>query len=185
MQNHIHIVNPAFENLFGYAAAGIVGKPEGLILQSSLNHGGHQEQIDLRIKATGAYRDREVELGLSPHAEPLKTILSAAQAREIPVLGELAVFTRALDELKHTQDYQAKVLAVTGTNGKTTVTSLTRHLCQSVGVHAVAAGNISPSMLDALCDALIRQFAAGLGAGVIEPFNCSLRKALTPMRPLC
>ena len=105
-----------------------------------------------------AYLDGVTEVvlspGLSPHAEPLKTILSAAQVRVIPVLGELAVFTRALEELKNTQDYQPKVLAVTGTNGKTTVTSLTRHLCQSVGVHAVAAGNISPSMLDALCDAL-------------------------------
>ncbi len=92
--------------------------------------------------------------GLSPHAEPLKGILSAANERDIPVMGELAVFMRALAQLQQSQGYAAKVLAVTGTNGKTTVTSLTRHLCLSVGVHAVAAGNISPSMLDALCDAL-------------------------------
>lgn len=92
--------------------------------------------------------------GLSPHAEPLKTILSAAKERSIAVLGELDVFGRALAELAHTQDYHPKVLAVTGTNGKTTVTSMTRHLCLSAGVGAVAAGNISPSMLDALEDAL-------------------------------
>ena len=92
--------------------------------------------------------------GLSPHAEPLKSIIAAAQERGIAVLGELAVFTRALNELKEQHAYAPKVLAVTGTNGKTTVTSLTRHLCHAAGVTALAAGNISPSMLDALCDAL-------------------------------
>ena len=95
--------------------------------------------------------------GLSPHAEPLKSIIVAAQERGIAVLGELAVFTRALNELNALGEqggYAPKVLAVTGTNGKTTVTALTRHLCHAAGVSAVAAGNISPSMLDALCDAL-------------------------------
>ena len=105
----------------------------------------------------GEYLDgvHEVALspGLSPHAEPLKSILAQAAVRDIPVVGELAVFTRALSDLKATQGYDVKVLAVTGTNGKTTVTSLTRHLCEAAGVHAIAAGNISPSMLDALCDA--------------------------------
>ena len=92
--------------------------------------------------------------GLSPHAEPLKSIIAAAQERGIAVLGELAVFTRVLNDLHHQNGYAPKVLAVTGTNGKTTVTALTRHLCHAAGVTAVAAGNISPSMLDALCDAL-------------------------------
>lgn len=95
--------------------------------------------------------------GLSPHAEPLKTIIEQANARGIAVLGELAVFSRALSEL-HAHNgyngYKPKVLAVTGTNGKTTVTSLTRHLCEAAGVSVLAAGNISPSMLDALCGAL-------------------------------
>lgn len=92
--------------------------------------------------------------GLSPHAEPLKTIIAQANARGIAILGELAVFTRALHELNGQNAYAPKVLAVTGTNGKTTVTSLTRHLCHAAGVSVIAAGNISPSMLDALCDAL-------------------------------
>ena len=92
--------------------------------------------------------------GLSPHSEPLKTIIAVAQERGIAVLGEVNVFVRALAQLKNDSDYAPKVLAITGTNGKTTVTSLTRHLCVTAGVSAVAAGNISPSMLDALCDAL-------------------------------
>ena len=47
-----------------------------------------------------------------------------------------------------------QVLAITGTNGKTTVTALTQHLLRWSGIHAVAAGNIGTSMLDALMSCL-------------------------------
>jgi UDP-N-acetylmuramoylalanine--D-glutamate ligase len=47
-----------------------------------------------------------------------------------------------------------KVLAVTGTNGKTTVCALTAMLLQRAGIDAIAAGNISPSLLDALSNCL-------------------------------
>lgn len=90
VQNHIHIVNPAFENLFGYAAADIVGKPEGLILQSSLNHGGHQEQIDLRIKATGAYRG-EVELQRKDGTVFWAVLFAKALNRQTPERGRVLI----------------------------------------------------------------------------------------------
>jgi UDP-N-acetylmuramoylalanine--D-glutamate ligase len=47
-----------------------------------------------------------------------------------------------------------QVLAVTGTNGKTTVCALTAQLLQRAGVDAIAAGNIAPSLLDALSECL-------------------------------
>ena len=47
-----------------------------------------------------------------------------------------------------------QVLAITGTNGKTTVTALTQHLLRWSGIHAVAAGNIGTAMLDALMSCL-------------------------------
>ena len=47
-----------------------------------------------------------------------------------------------------------QVLAITGTNGKTTVTALTQHLLRWSGMHAVAAGNIGTAMLDALMNCL-------------------------------
>lgn len=118
--------------------------------------------------------------GLSPHAEPLKTILALANERAIPVLGELAVFTRALDDLKQSQNYSPKVLAVTGTNGKTTVTSLTRHLCLSVGVSALAAGNISPSMLDALCDALDNEALPDVWVLELSSFQLQFAQGFNP-----
>lgn len=46
--------------------------------------------------------------------------------------------------------YHPKVLAVTGTNGKTTVTALTGQLVERAGRRVAVAGNIGPSLLDTL-----------------------------------
>ena len=48
----------------------------------------------------------------------------------------------------------SKIIAITGSNGKTTTTALTAHQLNGAGVPASACGNISPSALDALMDAL-------------------------------
>lgn len=67
--------------------------------------------------------------------------------------GELEFFAQALRALG-TSGYQPKVLAITGTNGKTTTTSLTGLLCQRAGKKVAVAGNISPAMLDRLASAI-------------------------------
>jgi UDP-N-acetylmuramoylalanine--D-glutamate ligase len=46
------------------------------------------------------------------------------------------------------------VIAITGSNGKTTTTTLTAYLLNAAGISAVACGNISPSALDALMASL-------------------------------
>ncbi len=46
--------------------------------------------------------------------------------------------------------YAPKVLAITGTNGKTTVTALTGQLLEHAGWSVAVAGNIGPSLLDTL-----------------------------------
>ncbi|TCS71037.1 UDP-N-acetylmuramoylalanine--D-glutamate ligase [Sulfuritortus calidifontis] len=45
-----------------------------------------------------------------------------------------------------------KVIAITGSNGKSTVTSLVGHLCQAAGLKTVVAGNIGLPVLDALTE---------------------------------
>ncbi|MFJ2989403.1 UDP-N-acetylmuramoyl-L-alanine--D-glutamate ligase [Collimonas sp. NPDC087041] len=91
--------------------------------------------------------------GLAPTGE-LKEILSAATDRNIPVWGEIEVFAQALAALRESQGYAPKVIAITGTNGKTTVTSLTGLLCERAGLTVQVAGNISPAALDVLRSAL-------------------------------
>lgn len=94
-----------------------------------------------------------VSPGLSPLHE-LAVIMPQAQQQEIPVWGEVELFALALAELNESQGYQPKVIAITGTNGKTTVTSLTGLLCERAGLTVKVAGNISPAMLDVLREAL-------------------------------
>jgi UDP-N-acetylmuramoylalanine--D-glutamate ligase len=49
-----------------------------------------------------------------------------------------------------TASYRPYVLAITGTNGKTTTTALTAHLLQAAGWDVAVAGNIGPNLLDVL-----------------------------------
>ncbi|MES2932001.1 MAG: UDP-N-acetylmuramoyl-L-alanine--D-glutamate ligase [Pseudomonadota bacterium] len=90
-----------------------------------------------------------VSPGLSPNRE-LAQILPLAAERSLPVWGEIEFFAQALSGLRATQAYAPKVIAVTGTNGKTTVTSLVGLLCERAGLSTKVAGNISPAALDVL-----------------------------------
>ena len=94
-----------------------------------------------------------VSPGLAP-ARELADILPAAAARAIPVWGEIELFAQALAALKAERGYAPKVVAITGTNGKTTVTSLTGLLCRRAGLSTRVAGNISPAALDVLREVL-------------------------------
>jgi len=102
--------------------------------------------------------------GLSPLDERLAPLLAAARAAGVPVRGELDLFGAALAQLKAERGYAPKVLAITGTNGKTTTTSLTGQLVERAGRRVAVAGNIGPTMLDTLAAALVAQAAADIEA---------------------
>ena len=88
----------------------------------------------------------------SPGLAPQDTapVLEAAKALGLWVGGELTLFVQALEKLKATRDYSPQVLAITGTNGKTTVTALTGQLIERAGKTVKVAGNIGPTLLDTL-----------------------------------
>jgi UDP-N-acetylmuramoylalanine--D-glutamate ligase len=90
--------------------------------------------------------------GLSPLQEPVQSFLATAQQQEIPIWSEIEFFAQAIAALRKEQDYQVKLLAITGTNGKTTTTALTGLLCERAGMIVGVAGNISPAALDRLLD---------------------------------
>jgi UDP-N-acetylmuramoylalanine--D-glutamate ligase len=92
--------------------------------------------------------------GLAPAS--LQAVFSWARQRSVAVVGELDLFARSLSELAQRErlPYRPQVLAITGTNGKTTVTSLTGLLLQRAGVNVAVAGNIGPALLDVLGAAL-------------------------------
>jgi UDP-N-acetylmuramoylalanine--D-glutamate ligase len=88
--------------------------------------------------------------GLSPGDVRVAPLLEEARAIGIAVQGELDLFARALADLKADQAYAPKVLAITGTNGKTTTTAMTALLVARAGQRVAVAGNIGPTLLDTL-----------------------------------
>jgi UDP-N-acetylmuramoylalanine--D-glutamate ligase len=115
--------------------------PEAKFVQADLN-AFVPEGVDLLAWSPGL----SIEIGASA------ALYQSALGRGIEVLGELDLFLSALKS-QGESGYRPKLIGVTGTNGKTTVTALAAHLCRAAGLRAQAAGNIGPSMLDAWMDA--------------------------------
>ena len=92
--------------------------------------------------------------GLAP--DVVAPVVNAAQAMGLWQGVELTLFAVALSDLYTRFAYKPQVLAITGTNGKTTVTALTGQLVARAGKSVQVAGNIGPTLLDTLTQALAR-----------------------------
>ena len=76
-----------------------------------------------------------------PHAFPEPhPAASMADGHGVPVVSDIELLARARPA--------AKVVGITGTNGKSTTTMLLRHLLEAAGIPAVAGGNIGTPALD-------------------------------------
>ncbi|HRH81051.1 MAG TPA: UDP-N-acetylmuramoyl-L-alanine--D-glutamate ligase [Thiobacillaceae bacterium] len=80
---------------------------------------------------------------LSPGVPLATPEVAAARTVGKDIVGDVELFSRALHG-------RGRVLAVTGSNGKSTVVSLTGHLCETAGKRTVVAGNIGLPVLEAL-----------------------------------
>jgi UDP-N-acetylmuramoylalanine--D-glutamate ligase len=89
---------------------------------------------------------------VSPGIKPADTadLLARAKEKNTRIGNELTLFNFVLAELCESQQYKPHVLAISGTNGKTTVTALTGKLVASANMSVAIAGNIGPSLLDTL-----------------------------------
>ena len=75
--------------------------------------------------------------------------LREAAGRGIDVLGDVEVFAREMASLRE----RPRLIGVTGTNGKSTVTALAAAMGSAAGLRSRAIGNIGVPVLDALADA--------------------------------
>lgn len=80
---------------------------------------------------------------ISPGVAISEPAVQAAIAHGVPVIGDVELFAQYRP--KH-----AKVIAITGSNGKTTVTTLVGEICKEAGLKTIVAGNIGLPVLDAL-----------------------------------
>ena len=82
-------------------------------------------------------------VAISPGVPKDQPFIAAAVAHGAELVGDVELFARALPS-------QSRVIAITGSNGKTTVTALAGELARAAGLATVVAGNIGDAVLDAL-----------------------------------
>ena len=117
--------------------------PQAQFVSASLD-----EQLLGLARFDGVYKSP----GLSPQS--VHALWLAAQSQGLKTGNELSLFAQALNDLKARAQYQPDVLVVTGTNGKTTVTSLCAQMLQKAKKHVAVAGNIGPTLLGTLLNYL-------------------------------
>ena len=97
--------------------------------------------------ACGPFREESFAgvdlIAISPGVPLAEPHVLRALGAGTSVLGDVELFAQAVGQ-------GARIIAVTGTNGKTTVTSLVGSMARSAGSDCEVAGNIGPAVLDAL-----------------------------------
>ena len=108
-----------------------------------------RELPEVRLR-TGVFQREDFAvaemIAVSPGIDPRLGELAAAIRRGMPVVGDVELFAQALRE----RNAAAKVIAITGSNGKSTVTAMCGAICAAAGRDTVMAGNIGLPVLDVL-----------------------------------
>jgi UDP-N-acetylmuramoylalanine--D-glutamate ligase len=101
-----------------------------------------EPDLPIRVGALDASLLRDADCVVASPGLPLADpFFAAARARGIPVIGDIELFARS----------KAKpVVGITGTNGKSTVTTMVTQMARRAGVDARAGGNLAPPALDLL-----------------------------------
>jgi UDP-N-acetylmuramoylalanine--D-glutamate ligase len=140
----------------GFAAADALIQLDAQVVVLDANPGEKQKERATLLEILGA----EIKFGddtelpdnidllvLSPGVSPLAPIVTAAQAIEIPIWGELELAWHLRDP-----EHLAPWLLVTGTNGKTTTTLMLESILRAAGKRTIAAGNIGHSLVEVVMD---------------------------------
>ncbi|HEY0634540.1 MAG TPA: UDP-N-acetylmuramoyl-L-alanine--D-glutamate ligase [Gammaproteobacteria bacterium] len=83
------------------------------------------------------------QIVLSPGVAPQEPVIAAARQAGVPVLGDIELFARHVN---------APVVAITGSNGKSTVTTLVGEMAKAAGRKVRVGGNLGTPALDLLLD---------------------------------
>ncbi len=98
--------------------------------------------LDIRVGGfDAALLDGAAQLLMSPGISLEEPIAQQARARGIEIIGDVELFARAA---------RAPVIGITGTNGKSTVTSLVASMAGAAGLRVLAGGNLGEPALDLL-----------------------------------
>ena len=109
----------------------------------------HAEFADIRCDC-GPFQASSFDgidlIALSPGVPLAEPLVQDAVRRGVQVTGDVELFARALNKYFP----RVRTIAITGSNGKSTVTSMVGAMCSKAGFNTVVAGNIGLPVLDAL-----------------------------------
>lgn len=125
-----------------------------VFLTEAKPHEQAKDAADLLLKRSidaefGGHTDKAMLadcLITSPGVPPSSPLFIEAEKRGIPIISEVEFAWQQIDPLKN------PVVAITGTNGKTTTTALTAHIFNNSGKKAIACGNIGKAMTTVVKD---------------------------------
>ena len=122
-----------------FAVADNRGEPPGLAAFRA-----RWPEVPVRLGAFDARRfGRATQLVVSPGVSTREPAIAAAVNAGVECIGDIELFARAVD---------APVIAVTGSNGKSTTTSMVAALLRAAGQRVRVGGNLGPPALDLLED---------------------------------
>jgi UDP-N-acetylmuramoylalanine--D-glutamate ligase len=103
---------------------------------------------------TGPFEDARLQaadlLVISPGVPLSDPAVARAIAAGVEVVGDVELFARAIQALNTRREHPMRVIAITGSNGKSTVTAMCGDMCRTAGLVTCVAGNIGLPVLDAL-----------------------------------
>jgi UDP-N-acetylmuramoylalanine--D-glutamate ligase len=120
---------------------------------------GLSDQITMRVGGFDASLLEHADLVVVSPGVALKgPFFDAARARALPMVGDIELFARAV---------RAPVAGISGTNGKSTVTTLLAQMAQRSGLRIAAGGNLGAAALD-LLDAAVQLYVLELSSFQLE-----------------
>ncbi|HKN61127.1 MAG TPA: UDP-N-acetylmuramoyl-L-alanine--D-glutamate ligase [Candidatus Acidoferrales bacterium] len=131
------VVTSLFSAGYGAIVTATDEKPEPELAEVAAKLRAAGVKLELAAPSQAAFLEQDL-IVLSPGVPAKLPLLELARSRGIPVWSEIELAWRFL---------RGKLIGITGSNGKTTTTSLVAHILKTAGIHTLVGGNIGVPLL--------------------------------------
>ncbi len=131
------VVTSLFSAGYGAIVTATDEKPEAELAEVAARLRAAGVKLEFGVPGEATFLEQDL-IVLSPGVPAKLPQLELARSRGIPVWSEIELAWRFL---------RGKLIGITGSNGKTTTTSLVAHILKTAGIHTLVGGNIGVPLL--------------------------------------